>query len=120
MHLNHLDLCVPDVRETSEFFERFFGFRCQREKGRDALAILRDEAGFTLVVSRLRPDDPPGYPAQFHVGFLLDSEAAVQEAYERMSVDVAELVSPMRDVRGGPVFYVRAPGGVLVEISHRR
>ncbi|AUX34396.1 MULTISPECIES: VOC family protein [Sorangium] len=119
MHLNHLDLCVPDVRETSEFFERFFGFRCQREKGRDALAILQDEAGFTLVISRLRAGDPTSYPAQFHVGFLLESEAAVQEAYDRMREANAENVSPLRDVRGGPVFYTRAPGGVLVEVSHR-
>ncbi|KYF63961.1 hypothetical protein BE11_24950 [Sorangium cellulosum] len=120
MHLNHLDLCVSNVRETSEFFERFFGFRCQREKGRDALAILQDEAGFTLVISRLRAEDPTSYPAQFHVGFLLESEAAVHEAYERMTGAGAGVVSPMRDVRGGPAFYTRAPGGVLVEVSHRR
>ncbi|KYF78901.1 VOC family protein [Sorangium sp. So ce388] len=118
MHLNHLDLCVPNVRETSEFFERFFGFRCQREKGRDALAILQDEAGFTLVISRLRAEDPTSYPAQFHVGFLLESEAAVHEAHERMKEGSAD-ISPVREVRGGPAFYTRAPGGVLVEVSHR-
>lgn len=120
MHLNHIDLCVPDVRETSEFFERFFGFRRQRETGRDTLVVLQDEAGFTLVISRLQPDDPPGYPAQFHVGFLLDSEAAVQEAYERMREAGADVAFPLRDIRGGPAFFLRAPGGVLVEVSHRR
>lgn len=120
MHLNHLDLCVPDVQETSDFFERFFGFRRQREKGSDALAVLQDEAGFTLVISRLGADDPPAYPAQFHVGFLLDSEEAVHEAHARMKEACAESVSPLQESRGGLVFYTRAPGGVLVEISRRR
>ncbi len=120
MHLNHLDLCVPDVRETSLFFETFFGFRCQAMRGRDALAILRDDAGFTLVLSRLRPEDPPAYPAQFHIGFLLESEAAVHAAYDRMTAASAEIAGPLREIRGGPTFYTRAPGGVLVEVSHRR
>ncbi|WP_438022280.1 hypothetical protein [Sorangium sp. So ce233] len=51
---------------------------------------------------------------------MLESEAAVHEAHERMTAASAGIVSPLRDVRGGPAFYTRAPGGVLVEVSHRR
>ena len=28
MVLNHLNLTVPDVRQTREFFETYFGLRC--------------------------------------------------------------------------------------------
>ncbi len=28
MGLNHLNLTVPDVPRTREFFETYFGFRC--------------------------------------------------------------------------------------------
>ena len=50
MRLNHLNLTVPDVPRTREFFETYFGFRCVAEKGRDALAVLVDESGFLRVL----------------------------------------------------------------------
>ena len=54
MVLNHLNLTVPDVRQTREFFETYFGFRCVAERGRDALAVLVDESGFVLDPEQFR------------------------------------------------------------------
>ena len=33
MRLNHLNLTVPDVPRTREFFETYFGFRCLADAG---------------------------------------------------------------------------------------
>ena len=51
MRLNHLNLTVPDVPRTREFFETYFGFRCVAEMGRDALAVLVDESEFVLTLN---------------------------------------------------------------------
>src|SRR5262245_17697575 len=40
MRLNHLNLTVPDVSQTREFFETYFGLRCVLEKGRNTLVVL--------------------------------------------------------------------------------
>ena len=42
MRLNHLNLTIPDVARTREFFETYFGLRCVFERGRDVLAVLVD------------------------------------------------------------------------------
>lgn len=53
MHLNHLDLCVPDVAATAAFFVRHFGFRQLAMRGQGRLAVLEDQAGFVLVLSNV-------------------------------------------------------------------
>lgn len=119
MRLNHLDLSVSDVPGARDFFETFLGFRCEATKGRDALSILRDESGFVLVLNPFREDSPTQYPADFHIGFLLETEQAVRELYERLTAAGTEIVHPLNHRRGALMFYFRAPGGVLVEISWR-
>jgi catechol 2,3-dioxygenase-like lactoylglutathione lyase family enzyme len=32
VRLNHLNLTVPDVQKTRDFFETYFGFRCVAER----------------------------------------------------------------------------------------
>lgn len=119
MRLNHLDLQVPDVAATRDFFEAHLGFRCEATKGKDALCILRDETGFVLVLSVHRKDGPTEYPSAFHIGFLLDSEEAVHAQYARMTAAGVHLPNPPEKRRGALLFYFHAPGGVLVEVSHR-
>jgi catechol 2,3-dioxygenase-like lactoylglutathione lyase family enzyme len=119
MKLNHLDLCVTDVGATAAFFTEHFGLHLQAMKGRDALAILRDEAGFTLVISRARDDEAHRYPDDFHVGFLLDRAEAVHEAYARLREAGVATDDPPRDVRGGATFYVRGPERILIEVAYR-
>jgi catechol 2,3-dioxygenase-like lactoylglutathione lyase family enzyme len=119
MQLNHLDLPVPDVRSTATFFERFFGLRLVEMKGRDALAILKDEAGFTLVLSPVRKEGAQALPEPFHVGFHLDSEEEVRAMHARITGGGVERVSPLDHRRGALLFYCCAPGPVLVEVADR-
>ncbi|HWU13437.1 MAG TPA: VOC family protein, partial [Caulobacter sp.] len=85
MRLNHIDLPVPDVAATRDFFETWLGFTHERTLGRDGLAILRDAAGLVLVLSRLRRDGAQTWPIPFHIGFHLDSPAAVSDLQARMA-----------------------------------
>lgn len=117
MQLNHLDLVVPDVQRASEFFETFLGFRCEAMKGRQALAILKGEGGFTLVLSNLGEEGPPRYPKQFHLGFLQKTQAEVRALYERFTREGVEIVYPLNERRGSLMFYCHAPGQVLIEVS---
>jgi lactoylglutathione lyase len=119
MQLNHLDLSVPDVARAAAFFEQGFGFRLVQTKGQDGMAVLAGGGGFTLVLTRATE---PAYPKTFHIGFLLPSEQAVRDAYDRIqALDGSDATppGPPRQMRGGLLFYCRVPGGILVEVGHR-
>ena len=81
MHLNHLDLPVPDVAATAAFFTTHFGFVLRETRGNDAFALLQDAHGFVLVLTRRRTEGAQAFPENFHIGFLLDSEAGVHAAH---------------------------------------
>lgn len=119
MQLNHLDLSVPDVAAAVSFFEAGFGFTHLQTKGNHAMAILKGEDGFVLVLTRAQQTDHPLYPKTFHIGFLLASEQAVMAAWGRMEAAGIGLAQAPRVVRGSLMFYCNAPGGILVEVSHR-
>jgi catechol 2,3-dioxygenase-like lactoylglutathione lyase family enzyme len=119
MHLNHLDLSVPDVALAASFFRTAFGFADIQTKGNGGMAILKGSGGFELVLTRAQPTDRPLYPKTFHIGFLVSSEQEVKDAYLRLTAAGTELPHPPRVVRGSLMFYCHAPGGVLVEVSHR-
>ena len=112
MTINHLNLCVPDVSVTRDFFERFLGFRCTRPN--DSLSILEDDAGFVLTMMKAKPDDTTTYPGSFHVGFYID-EAEVYALHARMQLANIE-AGEISTIHRGTMFYVIAPGGVLIEI----
>ncbi|HZX29211.1 MAG TPA: VOC family protein [Telluria sp.] len=118
MRLNHLDFPVPDVAATAAFFTSHLGFRLLDMRGRQALAILQGDDGFVLVLHRQAQDAAPPPPDWFHIGFLQDSEAAVLDIHARLRAVLPDLPEPAR-MRGALLFYFHAPGGVLVEISHR-
>jgi catechol 2,3-dioxygenase-like lactoylglutathione lyase family enzyme len=118
MALNHLNLTVPDVPQTREFFETYFGFRCVAERGRAALAVLADESGFILTLNNFDGSARVEYPGAFHVGFNQRSRERVDEIYERLKSDGFE-VKPPREFHGAWTFYLRAPGGFLVEVLHQ-
>jgi catechol 2,3-dioxygenase-like lactoylglutathione lyase family enzyme len=118
MRLNHLDLPVPDVAATRDFFENWLGFTHERTLGQNGLAILRDSGGLVLVLSRLRDEGAQTYPVPFHVGFHLGSEAAVSDLHRRMT-EGGLSVGEASVQRGAFSFYVTAPGDILVEVAHR-
>ncbi len=119
MQLNHLDLSVPDVASAVSFFEASFGFILVQAKGNDGMAILQGSDGFVLVLTRAQPADQPLYPKTFHIGFQVPSEQAVMDAYQRIEGAGVNLPHPPRTMRGTLMFYCQAPGGILVEVSHR-
>ena len=116
MHLNHLDLSVPDVAAAAAFFADGFGFRIIEERGNHGMAILQGEHAFVLVLTRCAA---PQYPKTFHIGFLLPSEEAVTQAYEKLRAAGVEVPAPPARMRGALLFYCRVPGGILVEVGYR-
>jgi catechol 2,3-dioxygenase-like lactoylglutathione lyase family enzyme len=117
MQLNHIDLSVPDVALTTSFFETGFGFEQIQKKRSNGMAILKGSDGFTLVLTRSQQSEQ--YPKTFHIGFLVPSEQAVVDAYIRLEVAGIEFQHPPHVVRGCLLFYCYAPGGILIEVSHR-
>lgn len=119
MQLNHLDLPVPDVAATAAFFTAHFGFRLLETRGNNGFALLLGTGGFALVLTRRRAENAQDYPDNFHIGFLLESDAAVHAVHARMQAAGVAGLPPVSFQRGATLFYVHAPGGILVEVSHR-
>jgi lactoylglutathione lyase len=118
MRLNHVNLTVPDVQETREFFETYFGLRCVTVKGRDALAVLVDESGFVLTLNNFENVAEVAYPGAFHIGFMQESRERVDEIHEHLKSGGFD-VKPPREFHGAWTFYLRAPGDFLVEVGHQ-
>ncbi len=118
MPLNHINLTVPDVRQTREFFETYFGFHCVAERGRDALAVLVDDTGFIFTLSNFDKATEVEYPGAFHIGFMQDSREQVDEMFARLKFAGLDM-EPPREFHGAWTFYFRAPGGFLVEVGHQ-
>ena len=116
MHLNHLDLSVPDVAAAAAFFADGFGFRVIDERGNHGMAILQGEHGFVLVLTRCAA---PQYPKTFHIGFLLPSRQALMQAYDSVRDAGVDAAAPPAEMRGALLFYCRVPGGILVEVACR-
>jgi lactoylglutathione lyase len=117
MPLNHLNLAVPDVPKTREFFEKYFGFRSVVDRGQ-TLAVMIDDTGFVLAVSNFEKADTVDYPGAFHIGFMQESRERVDEMYERLKADGFQ-VKPPWEFHGAWTFYFHAPGGFLVEVLHQ-
>jgi catechol 2,3-dioxygenase-like lactoylglutathione lyase family enzyme len=118
MRLNHLNLTVPDVSRTREFFETYFGFRCVTQKGRDALAVLMDESGFVLTLNNFDKATEVAYPGAFHIGFMQESRERVDEIYQRLKLGGFDM-EPPKEFHGAWTFYLRASGDFLVEVGHQ-
>jgi catechol 2,3-dioxygenase-like lactoylglutathione lyase family enzyme len=118
MGLNHLNLTVPNVPQTREFFETYFGFRCLMERDNQALAVLADESGFVLSLSNFDKASEVHYPGAFHIGFMQESPARVDEIHARLQAGGFD-PQPPREFHGAWTFYFRAPGGFLVEVFHQ-
>ncbi|MGV0028621.1 VOC family protein [Phormidesmis priestleyi] len=117
MNLNHLDLPVPDVTATSQFFENHFGFSCFYQG--NGLVVLKDEAGFALTLSPLPDDGEFDFPAGFHIGFVLDKEDTVRNLYARLVSTGVDIVYPIGQLGGALTFQCLAPSSILVEVSWR-
>jgi catechol-2,3-dioxygenase len=116
MKLNHLNLTVTDPVATQEFLIKYFGLK-PRGKGNHNIAFLSDDNG--IVLSLMNPkmgrETEVKYPATFHVGFIQESERAVDEINQRLKADGFDVPSPSKQ-HGSWTFYFEAPGGFTVEV----
>jgi catechol 2,3-dioxygenase-like lactoylglutathione lyase family enzyme len=115
MKLNHIDLPVTELEAAADYFQRGFGFERLRAPA-EGMAILRGEDGFALI---LQQAGKVAYPPGFHIGFLQPSDDAVHAAYRRLA-DAGLPQPPAPAVSYGCLaFWCEAPGGILIEVSHR-
>ena len=116
MKLNHVNLVVSNVAEATSLFETYFNFKWTAIKGDNMIAVLKGADDFTLVLMRNK-DGKAMYPDAFHVGFMLDSENAVTETYEKLKsggVAVGKEPGKIRDSFG---FYFNFDW-VMIEVGH--
>ena len=113
MHLNHLDLQTRDVQALATFFVEHFDFARHSNDRSPAIAILGDDAGFTLVLQR---HETPTYPEEFHVGFIHSAVEPVRDHHARLHAAGLHPSAIQIDGRGTR-FYLRGPGDLLVEVS---
>jgi catechol 2,3-dioxygenase-like lactoylglutathione lyase family enzyme len=126
MTLNHLNLTVIDPEETSAFLAKHFGLR--PGGGNRAMQLLHDDNGMVLTLfragaaDRVRGEGPPSgrdpvrYPASFHIGFLVGSEARVREINDRLRADGIAVDQPTVQ-HGDLTFYFTAPGGFVIQVG---
>ena len=110
--INHLNLTVPDVAATRDFFCDQFGFTCA--KPHDALSILDGSDGFVLTVMALKPYESASWPDGFHLGVYV-SEPEVSFHHQRLT-DAGFAPGQIMRLHRGTMFYVTAPGDILVEV----
>lgn len=116
MKLNHINLPVPDVAATRDFFATYFGMVTFFELPKGSLTIMRDEGGLVLNLSHFGKDAPAPFPKDFHIGFFVETRAEVDAVHARMIGDGLAVAAP-RKLQGRYSFYVDAPGGIATEVS---
>ena len=119
MNLNHVDLQVSDVDVAREFFEKFFGLRCTYQRAKQ-IALLEDDAGFSLGVSNLGGSPPPAYPPDFHVGFVLERTSDVRELYDRLKAAGIAMRFDLQEAGPNLAFQCVGPDSILVEVRSPR
>ena len=117
--LNHINLPVRNVAETSAFFEKYFDFKCLEIKGDHALAVMKGADDFVLVLmsEAFNRNNNAVYPDAFHVGCLVDEKEQVDGMFERLKNGGVSLDRSPSNMRGVYGFYFNAPGNILVEVS---
>ncbi|MGW9123749.1 VOC family protein [Paenibacillus chitinolyticus] len=110
MKLNHLNLTVTDVPASQAFLETYFGLTTRSTRG-SAFAVLSDDNGAVLTLMK---GAEVSYPKTFHIGFIQESEEKVNEINRRLKEDGFDVEPPQR--MHGWTFYVKAPGGFVVEV----
>jgi lactoylglutathione lyase len=116
MVMNHLNLTVTDAAETAQFLEKYFGLRgMEGVEPKKTFAMLRDDNGLVLTMIRASRDAAVQYPETFHIGFIQESEARVNEINQRLKDDGYEAPPPAR-MHGSWTFYFTAPGGFTIEV----
>jgi lactoylglutathione lyase len=121
MKLNHLNLTVVNPEETSAFLAKYFDLNPRG--GNAGIQMLNDDNGMVLTLIKGRAEDRSEggvgagvkYPSSFHIGFIQESRARVNEINARLKADGFD-VPPASIQHGSWTFYFTAPGGFTVEV----
>jgi len=116
MKLNHLNLTVTDPVETQAFLAKYFDLKPQG-KANKTISFLADDNGMVLSLTNvaLGQESEVRYPATFHIGFIQETEARVNEINGRLKADGFDVPPPSRQ-HGSWTFYFTAPGGFTIEV----
>jgi catechol-2,3-dioxygenase len=116
MKLNHLNLTVTNVPETCKFLEKYFGM--QGKFGNNNIAFLYDDNAMVLTLTSMKVgrESEVKYPANFHIGFIQESEERVNKINKQLSADGFDVPPPSRQ-HGSWTFYFLALGGFTIEVS---
>jgi len=115
MKLNHLNLTVSNVLETHRFLQKHFGLKGLGGEPSEAMGFLSDDNGLVLSLFRAAKGTEVKYPPGFHVGFVQENEARVDQINQRLREDGFKVPRPAR-LHGSWTFYFQAPGGFTVEV----
>lgn len=104
MRLNHIDLHVPDVAATAEFFTTYLGLVLIETRVNGGLAILSDGGGVELVLSHAvakfgSTDQAESRLVSYHVGFIVEGRDEVDRVYAAMATGGLGPQAP-REMRG--------------------
>lgn len=117
MRLNHLNLTVTDVPAAAAFLTTYFGLHDQG--GNAGMTLLTDVPGFDgmiLTLMKAKASTFKGYPETFHIGFFIEDRAEIDALSARLRADGYDAGEP-EETGHSYGFYVKAPGGVLVEVG---
>ena len=117
MKLNHINLAVGDVAASRDFLTTYFGMKTVMELPRNTMAVLRDDGEMVLILSHFdKQAGEVAYHRDFHIGFYVESRAAVDASYAGLTAAGIEGDKP-RPRQGRYSYYVDAPGGFMVEVA---
>ena len=117
MKLNHINLTVNNVLETRDFLSKYFGLtEMQGAPMTEKFGLMTDPNGMVISLMTQGSAGDVTYPSAFHIGFVQDSQEKVNEINQRMKDDGLDVPAP-RSFHGSWTYYVKAPGGFLVEVQ---
>lgn len=115
MKLNHLNLTVSDVSAAHTFLQTYFGL--QSLGANKNMAFLQDDDGAVIALTSptIVKETEVKYPGGFHIGFMQENEARVNEINQRLKDDGFDVPPPAK-MHGSWTFYFQAPGGFTIEV----
>jgi catechol-2,3-dioxygenase len=117
--LRHLHLASRDHGVSQRFYETYFGFRFDSLFSRGdqpGATILRSSSGFQIYLEAASSEQLPPW---FHFGFLVESDAACRELYERMQRDHVPIARPFVS-EPFTNYFCTDPNGHLVQVYFDR
>lgn len=115
MRLDHINLTVNNVVEASTFLKKHFGYRDLFDDNNAGMATLTDGTELHLNLMKGSKDT---YPAFFHIGFDLETEANVTAVYERLTAEGLQIRPPEHTRWGSWTFHFTCPGGhFIIEVA---